>query len=155
MKKWIWYLIVVATVALLSGNGTSGKDVGKLQPVQVVRVSSGGGQVLIETDTGDVGVGAALTEAFENMKRTASASVFLDTADYLLISESCTALLPALMTYLRPSCVVCLEDGSSDMEQVGAFLEYHKPELTLMRYKAGEKDLPRLRTRDGRMELVS
>jgi hypothetical protein len=152
--RWSYIILysIAGVIALLPFRGT---DVAVLSPAEAVWASVEAGIVCLKTDGGDLGMGATVAEALENMKQTASGTVFLDTADYLLISESCTALLPALMTYLRPSCVVCLEDGSSDMEQVGAFLEYHKPELTLVRYKAGEKDLPRLRTRDGRMELVS
>lgn len=155
MKKWLWYLAVVAAVALLSGNSKSSTDVGKLQPVQVVRISSAGGQVIIETDTGNFGIGDTLKNAFENLKKTSSAQVFLDTADYLIIGKNCKELLPALMGYFRPACAVCLEQGAPDMELVGTFLEYHKPKLTLMHYQAGERKLPVLQTREGRMELVS
>lgn len=155
MKKWLWYALVIGAVALLSGNSAAGTDVGKLQPVQVVRVSSAAGQVLIETDTGNWGIGETLKNAFEDMKETASAEIFLDTADYLIVDERCRELLTALTAYLRPSCAVCVGDGEVDMEKIGEFLEYHKPELTLSRYQAGETDLPVLRTEDGRMELVS
>lgn len=155
MKRWLWYLLVIAAVAALSGKNPSGTDVGRLQPVQVVRVSSTAGQILIQTDTGDLGQGETLKEAFEDMKNTASSKVFLDTADYLILSPKCKSLLPALMEYLRPACSVCLEDGEPDLEQVGKFLEVHDPKLTLMRYRAGQRELKTLVTREGRMELVS
>ena len=155
MKKWIWYVAIIAAVAFLSGKSSVGTDVGKLQPVQVVRVASRNGWVMIETDTGDLGVGETLKTAFEDLKQSASAEVFLDTADYLIIGKDCEELLPSLMKKLRPSCAVCIEDGEPDLEQVGVFLEYHKPEVTLMRYKAGESSLPTLQTEEGRMTLVS
>lgn len=155
MKKWLWYAFVITAVALLSGRSASRDDVGKLQPVQVVRVSSFEGWVRIETDTGDMGEGDTLKKAFDNMKQTASAEIFLDTADYLIVDETCRELLPTLADYLRPSCAVCMEKGRPDMELVGQFLEFHKPELTLMHYKAEEKEIPILKTEEGRMKLVS
>jgi hypothetical protein len=60
-----------------------------------------------------------------------------------------------MTTYLRPSCGVCLEDGETDLEQVGLFLRQHTPEITLMKYRAGDRALQTLVTREGRMHLVS
>lgn len=155
MKRWLYYIVIVIVVAALSGNTSAGSDVGKLQPVQVVRVTRQDGAVVLETDTADRGVGARLSSALADMKRAASAEIFLDTADHLVVSPECEGLIPELMAYLRPSCAVCVGEGEVDMEQVGAFLEIHKPEVTLMRYRAGETDLPILVAREGRMELVS
>lgn len=123
--------------------------------MQVVRVACDGGQVRIETDTGAWGAGDSLKSAFLNMKNTASSQVFLDTADYLILTEACEGLLPALTEYLRPSCSLCLERGTSDLEKAGEFLKYHQPEVTIKDYRAGACRLPTLVTEEGRMELVS
>lgn len=155
MKRWLWYIGIVAVIAALSGKPSAGKDIGKLQPIQVVRLTCPQGQVCMETDTGDVGMGENLKSALADMKLSAPAEIFLDTADYLIISPGCMDLLPAVMQYLRPSCSVCLEEGKPDMEQVGVYLQQHAPSITLMQYRAGERDLPTLVTREGRMRLVS
>lgn len=155
MKRWLWYLGVVIAVAALSGKASAGEDIGKLQPVQVVYVSCQQGYVVIETDTGDWGAGESLKDAMGNMQAAATGEIFLDTADHLLLSPECIGLLPALMEVLRPSCAVCLADGQPDLEQSGVFLQHHTPKVTLVRYRAGERDLQTLVTREGRMELVS
>ena len=155
MNEWVHYGLLFALIALFGGKSEQGSDVGKLQPVQVVRVSSDAGAVQIETDTGDFGSGISLKEALEDLEKTSSAEVFLDTADYLIVTKECKGLLSALTRELRPSCAVCVEDGKTDMEQVAAFLEYHKPKVTLMHCKAGQQKFPILRTNGGRMELVS
>ena len=155
MKRWLWYIGIVAAVAALSGKSPAGKDIGKLQPVQVVRLSCVQGQVCMKTDTGDVGIGEDLKSALADMKLSASSEIFLDTADYLIVSPACVDLLPAMMHYLRPSCAVCVEEGRPDMEQVGAYFQQHGPDVTLTRYRAGQRDLPTLVTREGRMHLVS
>lgn len=155
MKRWLWYLGVVAAVAALSAKPSAGKDIGKLQPVQAVCVSCSEGMVLVQTDTGDWGEGETLPGAVERMKETAAGEVFLETADYLLLSPDCADLLPAMMEYLRPSCSVCLMEGDPDMEKVGSFMQIHAPQVTLMRYRAGDRKLQTLVTQDGRMCLVS
>lgn len=155
MKRWLWYIGIVAAVAALSGKTAAGTDIGKLQPVQVVRLSCSQGQVCVETDTGDFGYGENLKAALADMKNAASTEIFLDTADYLIVSPECVDLLPAMMQHLRPSCSVCMEDGKPEMEQVGGYFKQHAPDITLMNYRAGERDLPTLVTRGGRMSLVS
>ncbi len=154
MKKWLGYLAVIAAVAFLSGKGSAGTDIGTLQPVQAVMVTAQGSQILIETDTGDMGLGETVDAAIGNMKATSAYEIFLDTADYLLIEDGCIPLLSELDAHLRPSCSVCLLAGEPDLEAVGQFLQTHKPEVTLRRYLAGQTALPTLRTQQGRMELV-
>ena len=155
MKRWLWYIGIIGVIAALGGKASAGTDVGKLQPVQVVRLSCPKGQVVIETDTGEWGTGESLKAAFEDMKAASVREVFLETADYLILSSDCIDLLPAMMKKLRPSCAVCLTEGQPDMAQVGAFLQHHAPHITLMRYRAGERQLQTLVSREGRMELVS
>lgn len=155
MKRWLWYVIIIGAVAALSGKSSSGKDIGTLQPVQTVRLSCISGQVLVETDTGDLGVGEDLKAALEDMERTSSGNVFLDTADYLIVSPVCTDLLPAMAAYLRPSCALCMGEGEINMEQVGLFLQRHTPDITLMKYRAGDRELQTLLSQEGRMYLVS
>lgn len=155
MKRWLWYIGIIVVVAAISGKASNGMDIAKLQPVQVVRVTCPEGQVLIETDTGDWGRGETLKDALKDMKAAASREVFLDTADYLIVSQDCVDLLPAMMKQLRPSCAVCMEEGEADMTQVGVFLQQHAPDVTLMEYRAGDHQLQSLVTFEGRMELVS
>ncbi len=154
MKRWLWYAVLIGAVALLGGERSAGMDVAKLQPIQTVRVTCENSLVVIETDTGDMGAGDSIKDALSNMKETASAEIFLDTAEYLLVSENCEDLIPALMNYLRPSCCLCFETGEGKLETVGAFLEIHDPKATLKDYRAGEREIPTLVTEEGRMELV-
>lgn len=155
MKRWMWCLGALILAAGLGGIPFAGTDVGKLQPVELIRVSRVGDRILVETDTGDRGTGADLAGAFEDLKQTTSGQVFLDTAEYLLVSPAAEGLLPELSEYLRPACGVCLERGKADLEQAAAYLSAHEPKLTLQDYRAGERGIPTLTTRKGEMHLVS
>lgn len=154
MKRWAWYVAALALIVAVSAESYAGSDVGELQPVQTVRVIDRNGQIVVETDTGDFGEGVTLKDAFADMEATASTRLFLDTAEYLLIAPECQSLLPELMSYLRPSCYLCLTEGEADLAQVGQFLRCHVPERTLMDHRAGLGGIPMLKASDGRMELV-
>ena len=154
MKKWLWFLIGLIGLVTFGSDQSAGKDVGKLQPVQVVCLQRTGGEVRIWTDTGDFGLGTDLQTALDHMSATAAAEVFLETADYLLISRDCLELLENVAALVRPSCSICLMEGDPDMENVAQFLTRHIPRITLMEYRAGERKLETLKTTDGRMTLV-
>lgn len=155
MKRLLWYLTAVAAVLFLSGAESAGMDIGKLQPVQVVLVAEESGTVLVSADTGEWGSGEDLAQAMKDLQTTSSLEVFLETADYLLISPNCEDLLPSMKDYLRPSCVVCVVEGQPDLMQVGQFLQRKKPKVTLLQYDAGERVLETLFIEEGRMYLVS
>lgn len=154
MKRWIWCLAALVLTVAVGGMPFAGTDVAQLQPVEMIRVSQGERQVLVETDTGDRGVGSNLAEAFEDLKQTTSGHVFLETAEYLLLSPEMVERLPELTDYLRPACAVCLELGRAELERAAAFLSAHEPELTLRDYQAGRMDIPALITQKGEMHLV-
>lgn len=154
MKKWLVYVLILAAVPVLSFGGFGGRDVGKLQPVQAIMMQVENGKLRLLTDTDATGRGEDAQKAVEDMNRTADAWVYLDTADYLLLSEGTEAYLPQLQKYLRPSCCLCAVAGEIDLSRVGSFLELHQPKQTLSRYEAGERELPLLISEEGRMKLV-
>lgn len=155
MKRWMYYLGVVALVAVLSAKPSAGQDIGKLQPVQVVCISVTEGLVTVQTDTEDLGVGETLVEAVCDMRKSAVGEVFLETADHLLLSSDAKFLLSEAMQLLRPSCSLCWMEGDPEPQALGLFLQIHPPEMTLKDYRAGKRNVPTLVTQNGRMQLVS
>lgn len=155
MKKWLFFLACLGIVAALSGESLAGRDVATLEPVQTVQISSNGRKIVLQTDTGAKGSGKDLDDALQNLHEAASAFVFLDTADYLLVAPELCHLIPSLQDLLRPSCSIILMKGKPDMEKVGAFLKIHEPPVTMKDYLAGVHDLPTLNTTGEEMRLVS
>ena len=151
MKRW-GLLLLLGT--LLLTKPFSATDVARLKPVDVIRVSTINGGVMVETDTGDTGNGRDLESAFANLKDTADGEIFLETADRLLISPQAVELLPELTAYLRPGCNVYVELGVVELDLVSAFLDIHEPGVTLQDHRAGQSVLPVLYLIDGRMYLV-
>ncbi len=154
MKRIIWLAALLAAAALGS-ELFHASDVAKLQPVEVLRVECLGQGFRVETDTGEVGAGEDLAEAFANLKAVTAGDIFLDTVEYVLLPEGQPQLSGELAAYLRPACRVCLEKGRAELSQVGKFLDVHPPEPTLMDCQGELPPLPVLITEEGRMELVS
>ncbi|MBQ3215530.1 MAG: hypothetical protein IJB11_05360 [Oscillospiraceae bacterium] len=154
MKRWIVLALALPMIAFLGGKDEAGRDVARLQPMEVLAVTMEDDGVRIETDTGDAGRGANLEAAIDNLKSTTSGEIFLDTAEYLLIA-GCEPLLPELAAHLRPSCQVCLVEGEVELESVAQFLKIHQPELTLAEYRGGIRTLKTLKEEKGRFRFVS
>lgn len=154
MRRWlIWCAAIGAAVLLMKAESPAGTDVGKLDPAQVLRVNETAGYVTIGTDMGQLGQGRELAEAVEDMKRTAAGQVFLDTAEYLLLTPSAEKRLPELARLLRPSCRICLIYGAMDLQAVADYLSAHEPELTLGDWKKNKSELPILIVKEERMYL--
>lgn len=127
-------------------------DLGRLQPVRLVQVTSGGQMVHLRTDTGLYGEGVDFPSALKDLYRTAPGEVFLETADYLLVTPVTVKYLPELKQVLRPSTevaqIACIADGVSAAE----FLSAHPGGLPLR--KAEEHGvLPRLNVKGERYVL--
>lgn len=153
MKKWIWAL-AAAAVLLLPRMEHTGTDISRLEPVELVWVSMDESGVEIKTDTDAAGYGKNLASAVEDLHATASAVVFLETAEYLLLSGSAEELLPELYQLLRPACRVCLTDGETDLEGAAAYLRAHPPEGKLLDCRAGQVQLQTLYYQEGRGSLA-
>ena len=100
-------------------------DIAKLLPVESVAVYMERGQVLLKTDTDNVGRGSTAPEALQNLKDTTAAIIYLDTADYLLIGEGEEAAAEQLRPYLRPS-VRTGHYAGGDVKEETRYLDAHQ-----------------------------
>lgn len=151
MKRWL-VLAVIAAAALMFPS-RSATDVGELLPVELLYVYKEENNIRVATDTGNLGVGKDLEEALADLKATAPGNIFLDTADYLIITAETVGLLPQLCEILRPSTEVCL--GVNPDSHAAAFLSAHKPGVTLNDIRSGGQALPALVRTGERYRLVS
>ena len=107
-------------------------DVAKLQPVQTVAIYTEPGFVVLETDTHNIGRGASVAEALENLEQVTPGVIYLDTAQYLLVAKDGEGYVDALRKYLRSDVRVSAWDGVGEVDLAARFL-------------STEKDLPKLR----------
>lgn len=147
--KILLYMVILIGVLLLPAQGT---DVGKLIPVEVIAVSESGGVVTINTDTGDMGQGNGLEEAFEDMKRTAPGIIYLDTAEYLILEEGLEEM-EALRGYLKGDIQVCYAREGLPLEGIANYLSVHKSDVKL-KAVSNDSQIPTITEENGRYLMV-
>lgn len=130
MKKWLLLIGALAAVGFLSRLPHPARDISELKPVQAVYLHKDGGNLCIETDTGDVGTGRNLPEAARDLSANADGEIFLDTAEFLILGREIT-IDPTFYQYLRPGCRVCYADEQPDLAAAVKYLSAHPPEITL------------------------
>ena len=116
---------------------------GKLRPVQLVSMYTQEGKIVLETDTEDSGTGETVEEAFDNLKRTTPAIIYLDTADYLLVTEQVLPYVERLDRYLKDNVKICQQAEPINTKLAAQYLSVH---VDLPRLKAWEEgvELPLL-----------
>lgn len=125
-------LLYIVILALLFLAPVQRLDVAKLEPVQTVAVSVEDGTVILETDTDNAGRGADVAEALQDLEDTTPGVIYLDTAEYLLVTEAALDCVDTLRSSLSSSVRVSLWDGEGSVK-------------TAAKYLGIRKDLPKLR----------
>lgn len=128
MKRIFIYIALLAAALMMPLRGT---DVGKLQPVGLIQLYMEEDTVVIVTDTGDSGRGTTVDAAFKNLEETTSGIVFLDTADFLLVSKDAVNEVRSLEGYLKPSVRVCIAESDIDPVMAAEYLAVHRPAVRL------------------------
>lgn len=154
MKRWFW-LLAFAGLLFLGRLEHAGTEISDLEPVELVLVYAGESGVRIETDTAAKGSGKDVAQALEDLHAATPATVFLDTAQYLVLAGQAEQCLPQLYGLLRPACYVCLGEEGMDLEQAAAYLRVHPPQVKLLACRAGCADLEKLTVNEGRGQLES
>lgn len=106
-------------------------DVANLQPVQTVAIYTEPGFVVLETDTHNIGRGTSVTDAVANLEETTPGVIYLDTAEYLLVSKDAETYVDALREYLKPSVKVSLWVAGNAVDVAAKYLseEENLPKL--------------------------
>ena len=149
MKRITIYIMVLAVATLIPMRGM---DIGKLRPVGLIQLYKEAGEVFIVTDTGDSGYGETVDKAFDNLEDTTSGVIFLDTADYLLISETAKDAAMELGQYVKPTIEICIAEKDIDPIQAAEYLAVHHPEVKL-RDENAFRTVQKLTQENGRMIL--
>jgi hypothetical protein len=87
------------------------------------------------------------------MKRNASGAVFLETAEFLLLSDGARSLVLEMSEILRPGCAVCVVTEKPNLREAAKYLSAHRPEITLNDVRGGTLQPSKLLVRREGMEL--
>ena len=136
MKRIALYIGILAMLVLAPVRGA---DIGKLRPVQVVSVYKENNWVVMETDTDDRGYGGTAQQALRNLKDTSNGIIYLDTADYLLLSKDTVDAAEELRQELKNSVRLCMVTKPLDLEEVSQYLSVHGGLPKLKEWTIGEE----------------
>lgn len=149
MRKGLIYGALLAAALAVP---TDAVELGKIKPVETVSIRMLEGNVIVETDTEDSGIGATIEDALQDLRETTAGAIYLDTAEYLIVDQECLDQLPALSRVVKPNVRICERRGDVDVKEAGVFLREHSPKMRLKNWKQGEK-LQVLEGENGRMKL--
>lgn len=127
MRKILYIIVLLGLIAVPAERS----DIGNLLPIEVISIYKDEQGIQIQTDTGNVGSGVDLEEAYHNLKESASGDIYLDTADYLILMGNARELTPLLTVYLKESVRVCQGEGQLQITEVAPYLSTHSPEIRL------------------------
>lgn len=151
MKRWALYGATILGAILLSASPFRGTDIAQLAPVEVVWLAEDDDQVFLMTDTGDWGRGKDVREALSALKASSPGTVFLDTADYLIVETNAEEFLNQVADILRPSCMLCRAGSMPDLQEAAAFLIAHESGVTLRQWQEERMKLPLLKEEERRL----
>ncbi|MBE6917896.1 MAG: hypothetical protein E7470_08375 [Ruminococcaceae bacterium] len=154
MRHWWIYIILYSVVGLFGLSPFTGTDIAKLSPIEVIWLEEEKGWISIVTDGDNQGYGATVSEAIANMKSTAPGTVFLDTADFLIVKKGDESLITQITELLRQSCSVCTAETRPNMQAAAKFLRAHEPSVKLKHLDDNPSKLPLLELQRGRLILI-
>ena len=148
------YLIGAAlllAILLPKGRGT---DLSELIPVEILYIDKVEDHIQVVTDQGVSGMADTLEAALADMQGTSPGRVFLDTAEYLLVTEQALPELENLMRTIRPSVKLLLVTQQPQWDGLAAYLQGQDPEATLLDYQTENVSIPKLMSVEGRYYIV-
>ena len=132
-------LLAAASVICMCMLPRTGADAAELLPAQVLVIARENGQITVESDNGASGTGATLPDALDSMEKSAAGTLFLDTAEHIVLLQSARELLPAAARQerLRPAAKLYLARMEAlDAEACVTYLQAHPGRLTLAEARA-------------------
>lgn len=132
----ILYIIIIL---LMLAAPVTPLDVAKLQPVQTVALYVHKDAVYLETDTGITGRGANVQDALDDLEKATPGVIYLDTAEYLLITEQSAHLVCEIQQYLHPDVKVSMWDKKGAVEDASKHLGVRNDLPELSQWKNAEE----------------
>lgn len=138
MKQIVWFVLLAAALSMTGLLPFESNDVASLVPVEALTVDLKEGQVIL--DGGDCqGRGEDWTSALEDLRKGAEGTVFLGTAEQVVLAQRAASLLPDIIRSqeLRPAAVICVCRGEPPKpEEAAKYLSAHDAGVTIQKVQA-------------------
>ena len=121
MRKFV-YVLIIAALCLAPVRRL---NIAKLSPIQAVAMYMEDNNVVLETDTGNLGRGKNVLKALEDLKEKTAAVVYLDTAEFLLVAENAVSQVGEVAQHIKQSVKVCICDAAGRVKEAVQYLDVH------------------------------
>ena len=118
-------------------------EIANLEQIQAVWLHQENGDVILETDTADIGIGATVEEALIDMKANSTGIVYLDTAQYVFVSAEMLQQIPMLKPFVKLSVRLCRWEGQGGIQTAKAYADARDLGLKLSKWQ-GSSNLPEI-----------
>ncbi len=133
--KMVLYCVLVILVFLAP---VTKQDIGDLEPIQAIWLYTEDEKVVLKTDTEDYGIGATVDEAISAMKKHSEGVIYLDTAQFLLVSKRAMPYMMQLAKKLKSSVKTCQWEGD-DVKLGARYLQAHDMGYRLKELSRGKQ----------------
>lgn len=113
-----------------------------LIPIEVIRVQTEQGNVMVWTDSGHTGTGETLQDAFYNVEDNAEGIIYWKSARYLIVNQQGLEVLDEVKPFVRSMIKVCWDTGDLSMETAAAYLTAHNMGVTLRQILTSKACIP-------------
>lgn len=100
-------------------------NIADLLPVQALSVQWSGSSYILETDLGQKGSGETIKAAIQNLKRNSTGVIYLDTIEYLFITDGTENVVREMRKHLKGSTQVYVGNGKENIADVAQYLSVH------------------------------
>ena len=132
MRKTVLYILLLALSVTMRPRSL---DIGTLRPVQLVSMYREDEWIVIETDTDDQGRGGNVHEAIQNLKETTPGTIYLDTADFLIVRTDTENAISEIAQYLKKNVRVCRSTGGIIPIDAAKYLSAHPPRTNMREWR--------------------
>ena len=132
MRKTVLYTLLFALSIAMRPQSL---DIGTLRPVQLVSMYREDEWIIIETDTGDQGRGGNVHEAIQNLKDTTPGTIYLDTADFLVVRPDTQNMISEISQYLKQNVKICSSIGGITPIDAANYLSAHPPRTNMREWR--------------------
>ena len=123
MKRILLYCILLAVALSIPLKRI---DISDLEPIQVVKMDRQDENFILQTDTGDIGIGTSVEKALESLKQNSAGIIYLDTAEFLTVTENAREYVGSIKMFLKDKVRVCQWEGEGELSAVGRYMKSHK-----------------------------
>lgn len=138
MKQIVWFVLLAAALSLTGLLPFESNDVASLVPVETLTVDRNEGRVTLKGKDCQ-GHGEDWQSALEDLRESGTGTVFLGTAEQVVISQRAVSLLPDIIRSeaLRPAAVICVCPSEPPKpEKAAEYLSAHDAGMTIQKVQA-------------------